>query len=630
MDGQNKEQICEFDVDPDQKENTTPGSETSKSGSKIITIINRIQHVNSAEKQNKESTDESQETTNTQIGDLSTASSNDITPVIKSAIKTNLDDIISEKDNTEQSENTEKNADSITDTIKQKYENFINLFQKNKDEKDIEVEESNQKTSEIEAKPFNFIKNELNKISNNFIKLLDYSKKQLSIEEQLLMVVTKIEKGLETDRLDAEEAEREQKDKRTDFRLPTEDKKEDKQGGLLSTLFNAFRAGGIAGLLGLIPGFDKLKGLISAITTGVGTLLGGLVKLVGVLTNPVFLSLAGIAAGIGLIAYELKLAKEMIDETNKLNRDTEKLNRQLTEQAAAGAKIQATKATQELTETGVVTRSTEANKSEAEYLEIKGKLEEKKSELSKQVRFFKVGRGAEAETLENEKYIQLEKEIKELEKQAEEKYQKTEQLKQEAGVSVTPEGDTVSKNPFRSSSGMSVAETLENAFYTSPYSKRKILAAAPESQSIGQTISDYFTDTYLPRNAPDNMKMSGNFGMPNFDGAETSYDYDGVPPQTQSVPLLTDEDIKLIKDGQKIQLQTETSDALTNNLTMMTKRQRDLEDYTKMWFEQNANTAGVPKYLQNPSMQNIDASTTIYESRTPYYRPVSDEIRRRN
>jgi hypothetical protein len=425
--------------------------------------------------------------------------------------------------------------------------------------------------------------NKINIEKNSPIKLAERS---LTIQEAILVEVKQLHHELTQDRLDQAEAKRE-----TDNQPIIKEEKENKTSekkGIISTLWDTLKSG-IGGLLDLIPGFKTLSSLIGPIVSAVGSLVGGLLELGGALLSPGFAAIAGIVVGIGAIAFELYKAKQLIDETDKLHKDTIKLNMQLAEQAGDAKKAKELQAQLEKEQTDSVSTLTERDRQQAEYLETKGKLEAAKEKL-KDVPQFLQSRSRMGEPMmpkDNPAYIKLEKEIADLQQQADEQYKKTAELTDKSKFNIDENGFMTSKNPFeKASTGSTISQTLEDFFYQNSKNGMRTpkLAPAPEQQSLGQDMYDYSTNWL---NGPaNNMEPSGNFrrmmGPPNT--------IKGVSSKESSITP-------------------------------------GLDQNARLKLEQAIENAQKPQASITPINNVVDNSNNTYTtSANPYYRPIAREM----
>jgi hypothetical protein len=143
-------------------------------------------------------------------------------------------------------------------------------------------------------------------------------------------------------------------------------------------------SGGIFDLV--LKGLGSVVGTVTSLLGGLAGVIGrvalsGLSSLVSGIAALGGLPLLAIAAGLGVIAYELKLAYDMIEETNRLKAETEALNKKLAAQAQDQQTKLEEKGKKEEEQTGVVSVKTELEKKEARALEARSNLANLKTQL---------------------------------------------------------------------------------------------------------------------------------------------------------------------------------------------------------------------------------------------------------
>jgi hypothetical protein len=176
-------------------------------------------------------------------------------------------------------------------------------------------------------------------------------------------------------------------------------------------------SGGIFDLV--LKGLGSVVGTVTSLLGGLAGVIGrvalsGLSSLVSGIAALGGLPLLAIATGLGVIAYELKLAYDMIQETNRLKAETEALNKKLAAQAQDQQKKLDEKGKKEEEQTGVVSVRTELEKREAVVLEARSNLANLKAKLQDTPVYLK-SRSAlsEAGPKENPEYDKLLKQIEE-------------------------------------------------------------------------------------------------------------------------------------------------------------------------------------------------------------------------
>lgn len=593
--GTDKQQSCEFNVD------ATPEEQNSNSGL-IVKIIAEVQRQKNTSNQNSEPTTTEPQTNETGATDSENRSGNtrenvpeDITPI---------------------SDNREKNNSVVPEKKSEvpEIEQPKNIDEEIKPENQPNKKVDNRSITDLLIKPINLIKNEIQKLSKEFIKTFEREKKQFDIQEKILLSVGKIEKGLETDRLAQKEAEKEQEDNkiynvRIVDGLPSAGKK-DEEGGFLSTLFKGLTTG-ISSLLGLLPSLGTLGKLLSGIPALLGSLVSGLFSFIGVLANPVFLTLTAIAGGIAAIVYELKLAGEMIAETNKLKKDSERLSGQIHEQAKTGQAAMQAKADKELAETGSVSKVTQANLNESEYLVTHSKIEEINAKLKNMSEYTqrKTGPG-EFKREKNKEYEKLENEKKELEKKRDEEYKKTKESKELSKKTYYKSSENNQQNLL--GTGESLLQALtgiqpQSELQTS-LNRPTFVESPNKPLSISESIKESYQNVFFDP-VSDSIKniRGGTFGAnPNLN----------ISPVSSPVSS----NIEIIKDTNQ-GLQAGASNALTTYTGLTEEQNRQMQA--------NANEFYMKSAAAGPIVQNIDQSSTVYDTSAPYYRQIDPNIRNR-
>ena len=178
-------------------------------------------------------------------------------------------------------------------------------------------------------------------------------------------------------------------------------------------------SGGIFDLV--LKGLGSVVGTVTSLLGGLAGVIGrvalsGLSSLVSGIAAFGVLPFAAIAIGLGLITYELKLAYDMIEETNRLKAETEALNKKLAAQAQDQQKKLDEKGKKEEEQTGVVSVRTKLEEREAVVLEARSNLANLRAKLQDTPVYLKSRSVlSEATPKKNPEYDKLLKQIEEQE-----------------------------------------------------------------------------------------------------------------------------------------------------------------------------------------------------------------------